>query len=54
MHSSDVVVVDVLVARKQGSSISVANGCFLTRNENYELHGAINFDCNSTAFDWIQ
>ena len=49
-----VVVDDVLVARKKGSSVSVGNGCFLTRNENYELHGAIDFDCNSTAFDWIQ
>ena len=46
-----VIVDDVLVARKQGSIVSVADGCFLTRNENYEVcHGAV-FHCKSTAFD---
>ena len=39
-----------MVASKQGSSIRVGNGCFLTRNENYEVATVQFFTAKYTAF----
>ena len=40
-----------MVARKQGSSIRVGNGCFLTGNENYEVATVQFFTAKYTTFD---